>query len=184
VSNENKRLFFAVNLPQEIREWIGKEILPLISKEGWRPVKEENLHVTIHFLGQLPAEAVDELEGKVKALQKFEAFDAEIKCAGHFKGRVLWLGFGKGVEEFGLLNRKLQKAIGVSDERFHAHITIARNRGGKDSEKVVESIGKVIEPRVVCVKSLELMESVLGETGPDYKRVFSLAFIQGGLQPS
>ena len=171
--NEKQRLFFAVNLPAE-------RILPLIPKEKWRKVLPENLHVTMHFLGWLPKQAVKELQEKAELLSQFECFEAEMNCVGHFKDRILWLGFGKGSQEFNLLNSRLQKAIGTRDERFHAHITLARNKGAKrqEVEQLVERLREKLEARKIGVKGMELMASQLRKKGPKYSVVFSIAFTQ------
>jgi 2'-5' RNA ligase len=179
-TGEKKRCFFAVNLPEELKREIAETILPLVPNEGWRKVSGENLHVTMHFLGQLPAEAVKDLQNKTEALRGFKAFEAEISCAGHFNGNVLWLGFGKGNEEFGLLNGKLQQAMGTHDPKFHAHITIARNRGAEKNQAkmIAEKIGKKMNAMKIAVKSVELMESELGKSGPKYSVLFSIPFTQ------
>lgn len=184
MSSESKRLFFAVNLPPEVKRGIAEKVLPLIPNEGWGKVPEENLHVTIHFLGQLPAEAVKGLRDEAGALKGFGAFEAEINCAGHFNGNVLWLGFGRGNEEFRRLNSKLQQAIGTNGPKFHAHITIARNKGAgrKQAHVIAEKIGMEMKAMEIPVKSIELMESGLGKQGPKYGRLFSVKFAQGTRQ--
>jgi len=180
LSEESKRLFFAVNLPPRVKREIAEKIMPLVPNEGWKKVPEENLHVTLHFLGQLPAEAVESLRGEAEALKGFKAFEAEISCAGHFRGNVLWLGFGKGNEEFSRLNQALQQAIGTHDPKFHAHITIARNKGAekKQALAIVEKIGKEMKAMKIAAKSVELMESKPGKSGSEYSRLFSIPFTQ------
>ena len=183
MSNEKKRVFFAVKLPEEVKQQIAEKLLPLIPKDKFRKVLQENLHVTLHFLGWLPKEAVKQLQEKVEPLQHFEAFEAELNCVGHFKGRVLWLGFGKGTEEFGLLNRKLQACLGTHDERFHPHVTLARNKGAgkKQAEEIVERLRKELRPKKIQVKGLELMLSQLRKAGPKYSVVHSTRFTQAGV---
>ncbi len=181
MSSEKPRLFLAVNLPAVLKQEITENILPLIPKEQWRKVLPENLHITLHFLGYLPRESLKQMKQPLEELESFEEFEAEINCVGHFKGRIPWLGVGKGTEEFNLLNKKLQKAIGTRDERFHAHVTLARNKGAEkeDVEKLVEVLREKFVGKKVLVKSLELMESQLRKPGPKYSVVFSVKFAQG-----
>ena len=47
--HEQKRLFFAVNLPDDVKKEISENVLPKIPKDGWNRVSKENLHVTMHF---------------------------------------------------------------------------------------------------------------------------------------
>ena len=184
MSNENKRLFFAVNLPNEVKQEIAKNILPQIPKDGWGRVSKENLHVTMHFLGQLPKEDIKRLQEQVEPLQEFDCFEAEINCAGHFKGKILWLGFGKGTQEFNLLNRKLQEAIGTHDDRFHAHVTLARNKGAekRQAQEIAKRLGNLFK-RKIQVKGIELIESRLESSGPKYSVLFSVNFCQSGWKP-
>ena len=78
MSDEKKRLFFAVNLPEQVKKQLAEKMLPQIPKEQWRKVLPENLHITMHFLGYLPKEAVAKLMEQAKALESFESFEAEI----------------------------------------------------------------------------------------------------------
>lgn len=174
MTSEKKRLFFAVNLPAEVKQFIAEELFPLLPEGSLKKVLPENLHVTLHFLGYFPEEGLKELQNKINSVE-LNCFEAELNCVGHFKGNVIWLGFGKGTDELILLNRKLQQALGTRDERFHAHVTIARNKSLKMEgiQKIVERAGKIMQPKKISVKSFELMESQLRKQGPKYETVFS-----------
>src|SRR3954452_22545878 len=53
------RLFVALDLPEETREWLvtwGREAL---ADPALRPVAPESLHVTLAFLGQRPEEEIE-----------------------------------------------------------------------------------------------------------------------------
>ncbi len=174
--NKQKRLFFAVNLPDEVKREIGQKLLEEIPRDKWRKVKEENCHITMRFLGYLPREAIVELEEKASALENFDCFKAELNGVGHFRNRVLWVGTGIGTEELKLLSKKLCSALNIQEERFHAHVTLARNRGSRASETnaLIERLRKKEFRRSITVGSIELMESILHTAGPEYKTVFSV----------
>ena len=174
MSQGKKRLFLAVNLPDDLKLEIAEEILPLLPKDGLRKVLPENLHVTLQFLGYFPSEGFRELREKLDSVE-FKCFEAELNCAGHFKGNVIWLGFGKGTEEFNLLNRKLQAILGTHDDGFHAHVTLARDRGLERQrvQELVETVRAKIKPRVIKVAGFDLMESELRKQGPKYTIIFS-----------
>jgi 2'-5' RNA ligase len=176
MNGETKRLFFAVNLPAGTRREIAEKIMPLIPKEGWRRAKEENLHVTMLFLGDVPEGKIARLKELAAGLRAFGTFEAEISNAGHFGQRVLWLGFGEGSEEFGRLGAELQAATGTHNEKFHAHVTIARGNGtGKNQAGIVaQKIGGKIKAMKTLVESIELVESRLGPGGPEYTVLFSV----------
>jgi len=175
---ENARLFFAVNFSEELKERIFKELVEEIPKNGFGKVGRENLHITLAFLGYFLKEKFLELQEKAMQLKNFESFEAELDSIGHFKGRVLWLGTGKGTEEFNLLAKELCEAISVQNEEFHAHLTLARNKGAKKSEfdTVVEKLrGKKFFEKI-NVKGFDLMQSTLSPKGPVYKKIFSVEF--------
>tara|TARA_Y100000310_G_C20695345_1_gene825285 strand:+ start:3640 stop:4185 length:546 start_codon:yes stop_codon:yes gene_type:complete len=175
---KTKRVFFAVNLPEKVKEEIRNTMLGAIPSDKWRTVKPENLHVTIRFIGYWSEDEIEKLNEKVSGLRECKGFEAEIKGMGHFRNRILWIGIEKGTEEFNLLNKKLYEALGVSEERFHAHITLAKNKDSKAREtyELIEILREKYFKRQIIVKSLDLMESVLYRTGPEYTKLFSTEF--------
>ena len=175
--NSQKRLFFAVNLSEETKKGIAK-LVEKIPKEKWRTVKPENLHITIRFLGHLQREDIAKIEEKACPLKEIDCFEATLNGIGHFKNRIVWLGVGKGTDELNHLSKKLCNALGVREDRFHAHVTLARNRGSapEETDKLIEELRKQEFSKTVEVKSLDLMESILHKSGPEYKKLFSIQF--------
>jgi 2'-5' RNA ligase len=176
MGSKRLRLFFAVNLPQEVKEEIAEKLLPEIPKDKWRKVKAGNCHITMRFLGYMPDDAVRRIEEQAGALKDFDCFEAELTGIGHFKNRVIWVGTGKGTEELNLLSKKLCSALGVQEERFHAHVTLARNRGSgaKETDSLIERLRKKGFSGKIVAESIDLMESVLHTSGPEYKKLFSV----------
>ncbi|MBN1941503.1 MAG: RNA 2',3'-cyclic phosphodiesterase [Candidatus Diapherotrites archaeon] len=176
--SESKRLFFAVNLPSELRQKIFCELVEEIPKNCFVRTREENLHITLVFLGYFPEAKLNELHEKAKELENFEKFEAELNCIGHFKGRILWLGTGKGTNEFNLLARRICNAIGMQCNDFHAHVTLARNKGASKEEfdAAVEKLRTKKFAEKITVRGFDLMESTLTPEGPRYKKVFSIDF--------
>ena len=147
-----------------------------IPKEKWRVIRPENAHITMHFLGYIQEKAIMELKEKAAQLENFGSFEAELAGIGRFKNRVLWLGVGSGAEEMSLLSKKLCSAIGLREEKFHPHVTLARNRGSRaeETDRLIESLREKAFREKISVDSLELMESILHRAGPEYKTVFSV----------
>ncbi|EKN0511575.1 hypothetical protein PWB65_001045 [Escherichia coli] len=56
--SEPQRLFFAIDLPAEIREQIIHWRATHFPPEAGRPVAADNLHLTLAFLGEVSAEKV------------------------------------------------------------------------------------------------------------------------------
>lgn len=167
---ENKRVFIAVNLPKETKNKISKELLSIIPRKGIKPVEKENLHITLKFLGYLNEEALNEIAEKLEFAQETKKFLIELTGIGHFKKRVVWLGVKKGSEELIELSEKINEAIECAQEKFHPHVTLARNKWLKTGDVLglLQELEKKNFFETIEAKSLDLMESVLSQSGPKY----------------
>ena len=139
---ESWRLFIAIELPARIRDTIGEHITRLREacpdvRASW--TREENLHLTLKFFGEVAANRVDTLsQALMRAAAHTTEFDLVIEGCGvfppHGKPNVLWIGISP---ETALACLRLYQAIEDEcakvgfkrDERkFHPHLTIARLR--------------------------------------------------------
>ena len=140
MSGEAVRSFFAIELPDEIRTQ-ALEVAAAMREQvphGVRWVPEDNLHLTLKFLGELPAEALPKLVARAASrLVREQPFRVELAGTGAFPharaARVLWLGIGVGGAALARLARKLEAAargVGAERERrpFRAHLTLGRLR--------------------------------------------------------
>lgn len=126
-----KRLFIAIDLPDEMREKIYS-IHREIPDVNW--VKKEQIHLTLRFIG----DADDELFTGIKStLEKilWKKFHLGLNETGFFpnekRPNVFWVGLGKNEALSSLKNRIdqiLEEVGGVSSEgrNFLPHVTIAR----------------------------------------------------------
>lgn len=67
--SEPQRLFFAIDLPAEIREQIIRWRATHFPPDAGRPVAADNLHLTLAFLGEVSAEkekALSLLAGRIR----------------------------------------------------------------------------------------------------------------------
>ncbi|MDQ0310111.1 2'-5' RNA ligase [Kitasatospora herbaricolor] len=129
------RLFVAVLPPVEavqelvdavapVRELPGADRLRWSGVEGW--------HLTLAFLGEVPAERLPELEAALaEAVEGHGAHRLRLSGAGRFGDKVFWAG----VEGETWALRRLAEAVtgaaaallGEGDAfRFHPHLTLAR----------------------------------------------------------
>lgn len=171
------RLFVEVPLPEELKEKIGK-LGKEIGQEGIRLVKPQNMHATLKFLGEVPEKKLADIEKKLREI-KFGSFGCSIKGVGVFPSesyiRVIWVG----VESNGQLEKLAEDVMGAlkgygKDDRFSAHITMARVKKKVDVSKFLEK-HKNEELGEFEVKGFNLMESVLSREGPTYSVVSSFA---------
>jgi 2'-5' RNA ligase len=170
------RAFIAVEISDEVKERIEK-IKNEIEGEGIRPVEKENMHITLHFLGEIDERKKNEV---IEAMDKINVKKFELNCqgAGVFPSmnymRVIWVGVEAG--ELRELHKQLGdelKKIGFRVEEYSPHLTIARVKFIKDKEKLASFIknynelefGKCLIDRVI------LKNSTLTLNGPIYENV-------------
>lgn len=126
------RLFIAVELPPDILSYIkdlGRGI------PGARPVREEQIHLTLRFLGEVEGTLFKDIRECLSAVRK-RPFRIQISGVGHFpprgKPRVIWAGVAPTDELTRLKNRVDRELLtcGLEAERrkFSPHITLARLR--------------------------------------------------------
>ncbi len=165
------RLFIAVPVPEEIREKVaalGREI----AQEGVVPVKPANMHMTLKFIGEVDEARLGGMEQRLSEV-KFKAFDCALKGVGVFPNedyvKVVWAGAESGGALEGLAKEIIEAMRGYDghDERFSAHLTIARVKRKVDLKAFLEkhrddSFGSF------TVSSFQLIQSVLKTGGPEY----------------
>ncbi len=176
------RLFLAINLPKKI-----KQDLFLLSKQlsaelqgslSLKPVEENNLHITLRFLGDISEQKKDFLVKTLRTIA-FPSFDLNFDTLDFFtyqrKPRVVFVHSRS--EQFTNLVLQIDqrlKTLGLSldSKPQECHITLFRVKFVKDlnsSLRILKNFHDLKEPFSIKVKSFELMESKLTPKGPIYK---------------
>jgi len=179
------RLFWAINLPGELKRYLYSEIkhpLQAIPADlKW--VEEQNIHLTLQFLGDVESSRVNEI---VRAVQGETGGSGplllDVKGVGCFPGRgrprVFWAGLGGDVEELRLLHEKVRQAhmplgIKLENRPFSPHITLARFRSPGNSAEFMDRARELVPGtrKLGSFKAgtVELMQSTLTGKGPVYK---------------
>ena len=174
------RCFIAVTLPGPLKKAVGEVIRSL--RESGADIKwvhDENLHLTLKFLGETEEARLDEIKGALfKKLSHYSPFYIKIGGVGYFPGgrnpRVIWVG----IEEPGSLADIYTDVESVmvkfryqrEDRPFSPHLTIGRVRSPKTAG---EAIKRLEEFRTVAfdefvVKAVTLMKSELKPGGAEY----------------
>lgn len=171
-----KRIFLAINLPEELKEKIYSTFSKKLPDKELKKVEKENLHITLLFIGYVPENYVEKLGEKLHSLSKAKHFDASLKGVGRFSNRVLWLGVDKNAARIAELNKMACELLGVKDERFNPHVTLARNRRMPYAKfiKLVDELKGIKFEERFPVESVDIMESVLLSKGPIYKKLVEL----------
>lgn len=175
------RLFIGIGLPEECRGSIADALSPLRTKEvpvSWTPPR--NLHVTLKFLGEVPAGRVEELAGLMdRAGRDIPPFGVRVEGAGAFPTlrapRVLWIGIREPLELVGKLHQNMENVLSGAgfppDERpFHPHVTVGRVKGRAGpgwGERFASAVSGMTSG-TVFVTSYRLYESRLSPSGADY----------------
>jgi 2'-5' RNA ligase len=174
-------LFFAVTPPAGALTDLDRALAPLREAPGaprWMP--PERWHLTLLFLGAVPAEQVEELVAAAgPAVAAAPPMTLRLAGAGRFGTRrrpqVFWAGVtGDDAALSALAARLVAVARGlglpVEDRPFRAHLTLGRWRPGRPGDGDLPE--RLAGHRGPCwpVTEVELLESHLGPV-PRYDRV-------------
>jgi 2'-5' RNA ligase len=124
------RLFIGIRPPAHVREAL---IDTMEALEGARWQDDEQLHLTMRFVGEVEREAANDLAAALASIA-LPSFELELEGVSHFerKGRptAIWARV-RPAPELERLRAKIERAcdlvgLGGETRRFTPHITIAR----------------------------------------------------------
>ncbi|MGA7279520.1 MAG: RNA 2',3'-cyclic phosphodiesterase [Desulfocapsaceae bacterium] len=124
------RLFVGLPIDSGLRRTLA---LLGCSLPGARPVPEDQIHLTLRFIGEVSGEHFNEIKTALGGLNS-QPLSLTISGTGHFPPRgiprVVWAGVQPAGDIIILRNRvnHLLRGCGVEPEhrKFHPHVTIAR----------------------------------------------------------
>lgn len=152
-----------------------------------KPVEDENIHITIRFLGEISNNTVEEIKKILLSIPTFvKSFPVTIKGVGAFPNvmhpRVIWVGITDGVDKLSSIRNFIDKEIvkmKLSDvykdqHEFSPHITIARVKSLRNMEKFRKFYNEYQDYLFGTspVTLIKLKQSVLTSQGPIYKDIF------------
>ena len=169
------RLFVGIRPPPPIRDMLIDRMEAL---DGARWQDDDQLHVTLRFIGEVDARMADDLVASLDSVESLP-FPLSLAGVGHFerKGRAhtLWVGLGES-EDLRRLQGRVEAACrraGVPPEtrKFAPHITIARLNGG--TAPIGPWIARYgdLASQPWIVDAFTLFESHLGTSGALYEPV-------------
>jgi RNA 2',3'-cyclic 3'-phosphodiesterase len=172
------RLFVAVVPPVEVVEHLSEFVEPRRAHrdDDIRWAADENWHITLAFLGDVPEYKTDDLAERLElAAKRQKPFDLQLAGAGAFPSvadaRVVWTRVrdeSEALPHLAMTTRSAANKAGVTVDgrKFTPHLTLARTRQPIDVVKWVRVLDEYRGPAWTA-ESIELISSRLGE-GPSH----------------
>jgi RNA 2',3'-cyclic 3'-phosphodiesterase len=128
------RLFIAASLTDELGPYLKEQLRPLLD-DTLRPIPLQNMHLTLFFIGNVPATELDTIRYKVKEIaHQCEPFTLQLAAVEQgpkpTSPRLIWARFNEH-PEFAKLSKKLSTALAPEEPnklKPTPHITLARYR--------------------------------------------------------
>jgi len=151
-----------------------------------RWVRPEGIHLTLKFLGAVPAQRVSDIcAALAPTVEGIRPLGLSLGGLGTFGGRrgarVVWVGIEGDIERVSELQRRVEAALArlgfrPEDRPFSPHLTLARvpdHVGSADRERLWELTGALATPEAapVTIREVSLMRSILGPGGAVYERL-------------
>src|SRR5215468_4851054 len=174
------RLFFAVDLPDQVRHELSvvqNALKPLTDSARW--VSTDSIHITLKFLGEVPEKVLDDIDTALAGLS-WKPFTVTVHGVGFFPGnrspRVFWAGMEAPTmqnlaEE---LDSRMERSGFEKEKRaFRPHITLARARDSRIDSSLVTAATAYAEHNFgsFTVDRIFLFKSILRPTGALYERL-------------
>lgn len=196
------RIFIALDIDDAIRERIQRF---LEGVRGFAPdarwVRPESLHVTLKFIGEKPAESVEEIKRVLGGVQS-EPLELTFRGYGFFptikSARVFWVGIESGPQLAALAKAvdDATWALGIprEDHAFSPHLTLARGGGrsgapgwrkgdgaNRHFQLLQEKLSGLPAPEFGTMTAREffLFESKLMRGGSQYTKLATFALASG-----
>ena len=175
------RTFLAVDIGPEVRENLRRLQEQLQrSQADVRWVRPESIHLTLRFLGEIPASDLEKLEPVMAAAVSGQAA-VEISVAGWGmfpspkRPRVLWVGIPQGREKLAPMAEALERGLiqagfGPEDRPWKPHLTLGRFRSPRNLESLSKALAKAGEQVYGRIQAdrLTLFQSQLRPGGAVY----------------
>lgn len=179
------RTFLA--LPMEIGESLRSTCNKLqvqFNSEKLRWVKEENMHLTIRFFGDIEEGQVGEIASTLSAsLSVALAGEISVRGLGTFENGTSYSVLWAGIEDpdplreiKNIVDVALKEILPVKTHRhYRPHLTLARMKRIYERDRFLDEISQYETKDFGSYKlnRLVLFQSILGEQGPVYKELRS-----------
>ncbi len=165
MNKPHQRLFFALWPDDAVRKQLHQRYLTMQGLQGQgRPLQNANLHITLHFLGNV---ALDEIDCFIDRARRVitHAFSLKLTHTGYFKKpKIVWIGMDDVPQELSRLHASLAKQIrhcGFKPEQrpYCPHVTMARKVTRDPGDSEIQPITWQVD-RFVLIRSESVAEGV------------------------
>jgi len=176
------RLFIAVEV-EDVEVWrrileFRDAVVSCSIDSGIKPVEDENVHLTLRFIGEVPEAYLPRISECIQLCSNFTEFTMGIRGVGAFpsltRPRVIWVGVKEGAEVLRSIHNTLERCVrsyAVEDrEEFVPHITVARVKGRYRADCLLDYL-RSYEAKdfgTTRVTQVKLKRSQLTPKGPVY----------------
>lgn len=142
------RVFVALAPPDDAKQELARALGPAYRthpRMRWNRI--EDWHITLAFLGEVPASVVTLLRAPLARLAAARSpLTLALRGGGHFDERVLWSGIDGDLEELHLLATEVRAVVAAcgaahTGRPFRPHLTLARARRDTPSCAVEAAAG-------------------------------------------
>lgn len=179
------RLFLALTIPSEVRRQLHaarSRLQQSLPPSAVRWVHPEQVHLTLRFLGEVPADRVPALETALRPVgAAFRPLGLRARGIGFFPPhrppRVIWAGVEEPTGELARLKAAVDEAAAAftteqPETGFSAHLTLGRVKHlpPHDARALLQAAAALTQAEfgTWTAERLELFRSVLSPTGPTY----------------
>lgn len=177
VTPGQSRLFLAIRLPEVVKADLAAALAPFKDQKGISVTRTENLHITVHFFGNIDDERVTSLIQTIDSnLQDISTFTLKLDQLVIYpprRPRMIWASFEHS-DQFEELASRFQRSaaegIHPGDAKEQKpHVTCARFQHFKKMSVPMP----FIEPRTITIDQIELWKTLPGKGGVEYSSIAS-----------
>ncbi len=171
------RLFLAIEIPDEIKKQITKELAMLKNQyRDFKWIPEDNFHITVHFFGE--TDRCEEIKKRLSEIlfdeESFSLYSSGIDL--FIKGKItIYLDFlrEKKLEKIEKDIRVVYGGGDIKEVKFIPHLTLARCRVPSKQQYFVlkKRLQKIKTDVEFAVDKLSLFQSILNKERPEYKKL-------------
>ena len=173
--SETLRLFIAIEVPANLKAAF-RHYQPAFTHAAVRFLPDENLHLTVHFMGEVPTGQLTEIEQRLKEVAATQMpFNLTLHCLEPGpkpkSPRLIWARFGPE-PAFAQLSAAVFRQLGIRPPD-HAdsipHVTLARFRKDMPRPISLSVIYPPEPPLTMPVTTVALWQSELKSPHPVYR---------------